>query len=500
MNPKKIVLLLCMYILLIINFSTSYFSPSNVDFNTFQADSETLVTGGILADAYGIETDAYGLVRLVDFRGSFASYVENQDNLASVRNNKIYIKKNMYTSEHVLVGNYISFTEECSKLEIVSIDEVIENDVTYYEIATNSGIEDKKNLSVIFYDVEGEEVPRACVVNYKSQYGLQGKVYRFLGKWLVQADKMDFTPLYFLTNSLLALVLVLIVYFISKKYNMLMAGCFYIVFLGSPWIAKYARNLYWVEWTWFLPVLIGLICTIYYKEKKVRFVCYGAMFGAILVKCLCGYEFITTIMLSSIAFLAAEFFLNIKNKRKDESILLFRVIVVMGMFALLGFVGAMVIHANIRGEGNIVDGLKDIVFNDALRRTYALDKSAYHEVYQPSLESSVFDVLNQYFHFNTPLIFGINVKEFGIFCAISFGVLFWDIYRKKSDVKDMMLCIVFFLASISWYVLAKAHSYIHTNMNYVMWYMGFVQMGIYLIVKKLYAIVSCIYKKRVGDV
>ena len=41
---------------------------------------------------------------------------------------------------------------------------------------------------------------------------------------------------------------------------------------------------------------------------------------------------------------------------------------------------------------------------------------------------------------------------------------------------------VSFLATISWFVLAKAHSYIHTHMNYVLWYFGFVQVCLYILI------------------
>jgi len=39
--------------------------------------------------------------------------------------------------------------------------------------------------------------------------------------------------------------------------------------------------------------------------------------------------------------------------------------------------------------------------------------------------------------------------------------------------------------------LAKSHSYVHIHLNYVLWYFGFVQICLYVIVDKIYLI----YKK-----
>ena len=39
-----------------------------------------------------------------------------------------------------------------------------------------------------------------------------------------------------------------------------------------------------------------------------------------------------------------------------------------------------------------------------------------------------------------------------------------------------------FLTSVSWFVLAKSHSYVHTHINFVLWYMGYVQVCLYVIV------------------
>lgn len=54
--------------------------------------------------------------------------------------------------------------------------------------------------------------------------------------------------------------------------------------------------------------------------------------------------------------------------------------------------------------------------------------------------------------------------------------------RKSLDFEFVALYIVTFLTSVSWFVLAKSHSYVHTHINFVLWYMGYVQVCLYVIV------------------
>lgn len=44
------------------------------------------------------------------------------------------------------------------------------------------------------------------------------------------------------------------------------------------------------------------------------------------------------------------------------------------------------------------------------------------------------------------------------------------------------LYYVMLLAPMSWFVLAKSHSYVHTHMNFVLWYFGFIAIMIYMII------------------
>ncbi len=327
--------------------------------------------------------------------------------------------------------------------------------------------------------------------NYISQLGLQGHIFSFL------YNKLHITigALNLACCLLLAIVLVAICYVIYNKYSKLMGWIFYITFLLSPWVVAFAKNLYWVEFTWFLPALFGLMLSINYSQKRI-FV--PLIFISILIKCLCGYEYISTIMLTTIAFFIIDFF---NTKDKEEKIKIVKTTLIVGIACVLAFITALIIHGTLRGEGNIIEGVKSIYEDDVLRRTIlASEAEQFPEVYSESINATTLETIDKYFSWNTNIIVGIEGKYFKLIFVTVIAILLHNILKKeKNCYRDLIMFIVFLCTTLSWFVLGKAHSYIHTHMNYVLWYFGFVQISIYIIIKficeKIYEVAS----KEKGD-
>ena len=310
---------------------------------------------------------------------------------------------------------------------------------------------------------------------YNAQFGLQGHVFSFMYNNL----NMSLRAMKLVLCLLLATVLTLLSYFIAKKFdNNLLGIIFYITFLLSPWIVAFARNLYWVTFTWFLPGLFGLLLSMNYDKKKIY---YPLIFTSILIKSLSGYEYISTIMLFTIAFMIVDFFMI---TIKEEKIKIAKTIFEVGIVCVSAFFLAILLHAHLRGNGSILNGIIDIFNEDVLRRTLGGNLDDFPEVFHASLNASVFDVLEKYFTFPTPVIRGIEGRNFRLMVFSSFVILIVNFFKGNNDKnRDITMFIVFLLASISWFVLGKSHSYIHTHMNYVLWYFGFIQICIYIILK-----------------
>lgn len=327
------------------------------------------------------------------------------------------------------------------------------------------------------------------VKEYKSQVGIQGTVFAFL------QNKLHFSirELHLLCSITLSIILVGICYLLKEKYGTLFAMIFYIVFILSPWIVYFAKNLYWVEFTWFLPLLL---CLLLEKTRKIK-ICIPLIFMSVLLKCLCGYEYLSTILLTAITFLIVDF-IGKKGERKE----LFKMILMVGLASILAFVVAICIHAYLRGDGDIIHGARDIFTQDVMKRTMAtsIDQVNISEIKEKdlkyikdSIDVKYTYVITRYFNFTTDIIKGISGEYFiNIYIISLIALIVGIIIEDKIDY--MLLYFIFLLGTLSWFILAKSHSYIHTHMNYVLWYFGFIQMSFFAIINTSILIIKEIKK------
>lgn len=482
-----------------------YFNSINKDdnsFATFQADSETLNTGIVYAekDKNYFSTDTtnqYGLARYSTISGEYYGWINpfvtdhDWEEGYSKTENAIILSYNPYTDKVAVVGNKVQFQNGDS----LEISEVTIKDWNIIVKFKDGDISFEKNGSLqfaVFLDSNGNELPKGFLSPYVSQYGLQGKIFRLALRFLHNGEAVIHLS-QLVCTIFLAITVTLLCVLIEKKYNMLMATCFFSVFWLSPWVINFARNLYWVEFTWFIPMVIGLFCSIYIESKKSRIISYILTFIAILVKCLCGYEYISTIMMGLITFLLADFIQSLISKDKEKGILIFRTTFIIGLVSLLGFMTAICMHAQIRGGGNIAEGIVTIFKNDVLRRTAGADLNAFSSNLWDSINASVWEVLCKYFHFNTEVIISIPGKLFQVICIVPLGIFMYDYNKKVLDTNEVTLYVITFLTSISWIVLAKSHSYIHTHISYVLWYFGFVQICIYICINKIVQLIRQVH-------
>ena len=101
-------------------------------------------------------------------------------------------------------------------------------------------------------NAKGEQFHKSLLGAYRSQYGLQGKVFKHLARLI--GNRGIVSNLNLLCCVITAFVFAVIVVLLAKKYNEILAACFFVTFWLSPWIINFARNLYWVEFTWFIPM------------------------------------------------------------------------------------------------------------------------------------------------------------------------------------------------------------------------------------------------------
>lgn len=305
--------------------------------------------------------------------------------------------------------------------------------------------------------------------NYKAQTGLQGFVFGFLFCKL----HIPLSVLRFGNALLLAIVLIAILYFASKRFGFVASFVSFFCFLLSPWICAFAKNLYWVEFTWFLPILCSfLLCT-----KKQTLIPLVMIFLTVILKCLCGFEFITVIIATTSLIPLVDYLANKSSSRKICA----KKFILCASACLLGFITSVCIHCSALGRGNIVSGFEQFYDNTISRRI--LGGSSDSSSLQESLSISPFLVVLSYFDWNTDIITGIPGCAFGLIVMISAAVLLCSVILGRENAKSKILVfLLLFFANTSWFFLASPHSYIHKHMNFVLWYFGFIQFCFFIIV------------------
>lgn len=508
---NRIVQAVLLIILLSWNYMFNTFDAANENFSAFEAFSESLVTGVIEAEQNSVkENDTigtidvplvlsgekqkdnkYGLGIYTDLLGEHMNHdmvFQSDDNWIdgySRTKPQLLIANTEIAQTAATVGNSIKFANGES-FEIIKQEQADMNlIITLKADKALNAYKYGDLLKARFYDKGGNQIQTKSLASYKSQYGLQGRIFRYIARHITKDQVLE--VLNTLCAILTATVFVIIVILLKKKYGILMAACFGITFFLSPWIVNFARNLYWVQFTWFIPMAVGLFCANYMQSKKCRYLSFILLFASVFIKCLCGYEYITDIMLGSIAFLLTDFIVSIIKKKKREFFLYFRTIFIAGCADIAGFIAALCVHAKIRGEGNIVAGLKNIIEFDVQRRTLGgnLNQAGPLEAIKDSFNVSLWEVFSKYFHFDTEIIPGVAGELFPLICIVSFCILMYNYKKKKIDCNEGVLYVVLFFTSTAWFVLGKQHSYCHYHLNYVLWYFGYVQICFYVIVKQI---------------
>lgn len=485
MKTKKIraiVIIFAAVLLMGITNYTKVFLGKDYTTNSVQYISVELVINAMLESYTDTGHRDYGLIGIERYNGSSDEMLTNDEFTNGYHNRKncIAVENNKFTNKQYVVGNILEFFSGNSA-KITNVDQE-ENylyvDYEFEEDTNNSGQQGSLSYLYVRDGRTGEAFETGKISSYYSQLGLQGRLFSMFPKNMTLKAAMSLFQ--GILGFSLALVVVLICVGIYRKYNADFAVIFYLVTLLSPWVIGFSTNLYWMEVTWFLPLLVGIFCSNHIESKKARVASYLFAFVTIAFKCACGYEYITVVMLGTIVFLLADLTMAIVKKQKEKFKLIFRTTFFVGLFALLGFIAVILLHANLRGNGDIFDGVKDIYYSDVLRRTLGGNSNMFQDVYAESLEASVLYVVAKYFWFKTPLLLGIPGKAFIVLVAVSFAMVLYKVARKKDSGEILALYIWTGIMCVSWFILGKAHSYVHTFLNYVLWYMGFVQIIFYV--------------------
>jgi hypothetical protein len=287
----------------------------------------------------------------------------------------------------------------------------------------------------------------------------------------------------------------------------------------APWVVAFARNMYWVEFTLFLPFIFSFVFYEWFQARRKLSWFYAIIALLMLLKCLSGYEYITTIAVSA---LVPVVFYELW-RRKTAVLALWRHAAAVVAAAVVAVGGAMLIntaalssyygdwgkayHAvTARAEARSIDGLSGVQQNvvggiwattpglyPVIDRLYDLDqlKSGHGNplVYAllSGLNYAMLPAISLPIVISEPI--GTILQSMLAFVAYTALVLAW--LGKKNRIETSLhraLTWAYWLSlvgSLSWLVLMPAHAYPHAHINGIIFYLPtllitYIVMGIFI--------------------
>ena len=324
--------------------------------------------------------------------------------------------------------------------------------------------------------VEGEWLP------YTHQSGLQGTVYggiNLLAKIVLPQPKIRWAMLRFGNSILYIMEMLWLCRWLYKKTGFAAAIVAFSCVLFAGFSLMSMANLYWVNWTLLLPFLVSTaVCDWIAKEK--RHVVIGALLIglATLLKSLCGFEFISSVMIA--AELPVIF--NLLTSERQDRRFWMQCFGIVALFQLLAFAiafGIWLLQDYLYLQS--WELMKEDVLATISKRTGLFEEwvPTDNAAYAASLQDPRLNVLK--FYLTQPVYFNMfSMVHLIVAALLSYGLLllYAGIYRNhaslakvklKQQGKWVIFAFISVLAPASWHILASGHSSIHTHINGMLW-------------------------------
>lgn len=133
---------------------------------------------------------------------------------------------------------------------------------------------------------------------YSSQFGLHGIMFSAIDLINPLPRNLRIAFYHLLASLFCAGALVWIAEILRRRFGWAAFCGFLIPLALEPMLTALAPSLYWVAGIWFVPMAIAMHLADE-EDSTRRFYLVAAAFVFFLAKCLCGYEFISTVILAA---------------------------------------------------------------------------------------------------------------------------------------------------------------------------------------------------------
>lgn len=314
---------------------------------------------------------------------------------------------------------------------------------------------------------------------YNSQFGIQGMLFSAIDMLLtdyVDSAELRLRLYHTLVALVFALVLTGLLVMMFDDIGLTAVSLILVSILFSRFQVYYSKSMYWSLPTMFLPMFaVFMACKLEADGKKISLLLLSfCVMLLVLLDALMGYEFITTVMMAAVVPLV--YFMMRDNWSYER---LIRRMLLVGSFALAGFLIALLLHLyQLKlASGNFTDAF-EIIKERVMARTYTNPEDYAGTPYYESQKTSLFYVLYVYllkggtFRLKIPFLLWVLML---VNITIRFDRNKSTFDNRKTNIINTLIVTSWFsfIASISWIVLAKSHSEIHIQVNYIVWHLPF---------------------------
>ena len=259
------------------------------------------------------------------------------------------------------------------------------------------------------------------------------------------------------------------------------AAALVIVALLQPWPSAMAHSTYWMIGLKVLPAAALIALFTYGRDTTLRVL--AVSFGFTLLAALSGYEFLTVVVACQLA--ALTYYAVIRNYKVRQAFLL----LLTGFIgAVLGFAAAglvQILQLWIR-LGSLAEGVNSLLYN-AAKRTGSTGMQV-DPMFAESLSVSPNRVLEIYLGmpiFGSPATLPfIQIFTMVAFLCVCATVILIGLGRSNIDdaqVRESAMGAAWFislLGPLGWFLLARPHSFIHQFINFALWYIPTIPLGL----------------------
>lgn len=325
---------------------------------------------------------------------------------------------------------------------------------------------------------------------YKSNPGFQGVLYGLLDQLPVSNPALKLKLFRGFTALASALVFGLIIAVSTRVFGWLSGALVLFFSAFSAWTILPAGTIFYNYWCFYLPPLLTTYLLVV-SEKNKQFEgnkIFTAIFVTVLLKILLsGFDFVTTvIVMTTVPFV----FFGIYHQW-GWRLLLNRLIKAGVVLLAAAVTGLLILLLQIATEAGGWENASG----------HILDRLAIYTVQSPTLfgevdtspeaQASTLSVTASYFvipalEFQAGALSMQVLYWHLVLIFLVFSVVFFYKYRLATqafpDKGLALLAATWYsiLAPLSWFIIFKKHSYIHTHVNPIIWQMPFTLLGLVL--------------------